>query len=32
MNLMSSPLLAEDTGGPFGDLQAEQIVPDLGWR
>jgi len=25
MNLMSSTLLSEDTGVPFGDLQAEQI-------
>lgn len=26
MNLMSSTLLSEDTGVPFGDLQAEQIA------
>jgi alkanesulfonate monooxygenase SsuD/methylene tetrahydromethanopterin reductase-like flavin-dependent oxidoreductase (luciferase family) len=26
MNLMSSTLLSEDTGEPFGDLQAEQIA------
>jgi alkanesulfonate monooxygenase SsuD/methylene tetrahydromethanopterin reductase-like flavin-dependent oxidoreductase (luciferase family) len=26
MNLMSSTLLTEDTGVPFGDLQAEQIA------
>lgn len=26
MNLQSSTLLSEDTGGPFGELQAEQIA------
>jgi len=37
MNLMSSTLLSEDTGVPFGDLQAEQIDifrkawADAGW-
>jgi alkanesulfonate monooxygenase SsuD/methylene tetrahydromethanopterin reductase-like flavin-dependent oxidoreductase (luciferase family) len=38
MNLMSSTLLTEDTGVPFGDLQAEQIAlyraawKDAGWE
>jgi alkanesulfonate monooxygenase SsuD/methylene tetrahydromethanopterin reductase-like flavin-dependent oxidoreductase (luciferase family) len=38
MNLMSSTLLSEDTGVPFGDLQAEQIAlyraawKDAGWE
>lgn len=33
MNLMSSTLLSEDTGMPFGDLQAEQIaVYREAWR
>jgi alkanesulfonate monooxygenase SsuD/methylene tetrahydromethanopterin reductase-like flavin-dependent oxidoreductase (luciferase family) len=38
MNLMSSTLLTEDTGVPFGDLQAEQIQQfrdawkDAGWE
>jgi len=38
MNLQSSTLLIEDTGVPFGDLQAEQINlyraawADAGWR
>jgi alkanesulfonate monooxygenase SsuD/methylene tetrahydromethanopterin reductase-like flavin-dependent oxidoreductase (luciferase family) len=38
MNLQSSTLLTEDTGVPFGDLQAEQIEmfrrawADAGWR
>jgi alkanesulfonate monooxygenase SsuD/methylene tetrahydromethanopterin reductase-like flavin-dependent oxidoreductase (luciferase family) len=38
MNLQSSTLLSEDTGVPFGDLQAEQINlyraawADAGWR
>jgi alkanesulfonate monooxygenase SsuD/methylene tetrahydromethanopterin reductase-like flavin-dependent oxidoreductase (luciferase family) len=38
MNLMSSTLLSEDTGVPFGDLQAEQIDifrkawADAGWE
>ena len=38
MNLMSSTLLSEDTGVPFGDLQAEQIAlyraawKEAGWE
>jgi alkanesulfonate monooxygenase SsuD/methylene tetrahydromethanopterin reductase-like flavin-dependent oxidoreductase (luciferase family) len=38
MNLMSSTLLSEDTGVPFGDLQAEQIAifrsawAEAGWE
>ncbi|MCU1551020.1 MAG: alkane 1-monooxygenase [Glaciihabitans sp.] len=38
LNLMSSTLLTEDTGVPFGDLQAEQIAlfraawADAGWE
>ncbi len=38
MNLMSSTLLTEDTGVPFGDLQAEQIAQfreawkEAGWE
>jgi alkanesulfonate monooxygenase SsuD/methylene tetrahydromethanopterin reductase-like flavin-dependent oxidoreductase (luciferase family) len=38
MNLMSSTLLSEDTGVPFGDLQAEQIElfreawKEAGWQ